>query len=187
MSKGVSEKFDEHERDTARREYPKEIVDGSKRTTKMSKFVDPGEIRTESGTRPAVTRDLIEKMRALPHHSGSPEDAHSRPTIELTKFTVTFDENGQPIGAIPTPSTGVPTTTLSTSALEVPPPMTLAPPLVTPLSSRVSAVDTAPAIAPVRGRSRIAMWVLGVILVGVVLMVSAAGVGFLFGRRSLHR
>ena len=176
MTKGVSEKFDEHERDTARRDYPQEVVDGTKRTTKMAK-ANLSELRTESGTRPAITRDLIEKMRGvLPHHSGaSAEDAHSRPTIELTTFKVMLDEQGLPTAVAQ--GSSLPTLTPSEPVVLVTPP---------PISATALApsTDSIVTTSTRRERSPIAIWVIGVVLVGLVLMVSAAGaVGFFFGRR----
>jgi len=37
VGKGISETFDEHEQDTARRAYEKEMMEGAKRTAKISK------------------------------------------------------------------------------------------------------------------------------------------------------
>jgi hypothetical protein len=184
VTKGVSEKFDEHERDTARRDVPQEIVDGSKRTTQLGKF-QLDEIRTESGTRPALTRDLIEKMRSLPHHrTASVEDLHSRPTIELTTVKLTVDEQGQPNGVDPSSLPTAPPP--PAMELNTPPPIvTPAPalaPMLTPFPARVSSEPQLDIVA--KKKTPIAAWVVGVILAGLVLMIAAAGaVGFFFGRR----
>ena len=180
MTKGVSEKFDEHERDTARREYPREIVEGTKRTAKIAK-VDLNELRTESGTRPAITRDLIEKIRdALPHHAlVSSEDAHSRPTIELTTVTLTVDDQGQPLGVDPSTLPTAPPPSEATTATPFPTQVATPTAIVSPSSSSSISNEKAPA------RSPIATWVVGMIVVGIALMLSAAGaVGFFFGRRT---
>jgi hypothetical protein len=160
--------FDEHEVDTARRAYPQEIVEGTKRTTKMAR-VDSADLRTASGTRAVLTPDVIErhvraKMGGSLSSAIEEEDAHSRPTIEAG--FVHARPQSQESGWAPSP--------LEPFAPATP-------------SSR----PTPPSAAvPVRSseRSPVAGWVIAVVLLGLVLMVSAAGtVGFFLGRRSVHR
>jgi hypothetical protein len=176
VNKGVSETFDEHEHDTARRAYPQEMVDGSKRTTKMAKL-DLNELRTESGTRPVITHDAIErhvreKMEGalVDRSSGVTEDPHSRPTIEAGM-----------LGAIPASHTNE----WASTPAQFEPPASFEP------MGRISASRPTPLSAtmsmPSPERS-IAGWVVAVILIGLVFMLSAAGVvGFVLGRRSAHR
>ncbi len=165
-----SDKFDEHERDTAQRAYPREIVEGTKRTTKMPKL-DLAALRTESGTRPALSHDAIErhvreKMEdafADVHRSSDIEvDPHSRPTI----------------------AAGIPAT--------VPPkrdgewsPDSLAASTPRPFEPAADAPRATPlAVASSRAPS-IPGWAVGFIVLGLVFLVSAAGtVGFILGRRS---
>ena len=174
MTKGVSEKFDEHEHDTARRDYPKEVVDGSRRTVKMA-ALDPSSFRTESGTRAVLTPDAIERhlhqrmadaLADVERTSGI-EDPHSRPTIEAGI-----------LGAIPAPSdVACPAPAIS---------MPAAAPLALPSDPLTPASRPTPlsAVAPPRSSS-IGGWVVAVMIFGVLFMVSAAGaVGFFLGRRS---
>ncbi|MDF2695202.1 MAG: hypothetical protein K0S65_3585 [Labilithrix sp.] len=166
MNKGVSETFDEHEHDTAPRAYPQEVLDGTKRTTKMARL-DLNELRTGSGTRPVLTHDAIErhvreKMEdalapRTSHVTSIVEDPHSRPTIEAGMAGI-FD---------PIPVTHA--TDWTSSSTEAP----------------TEPVAPASASRPVKS---ISGWVVAVILFGLVLMLSAAGsVGFVLGRRSMNR
>lgn len=139
----VGEQFDEHERDTARRDYPPELVGEASRRT----LVDGGEIRTSSGTRPAITRDLVD--RHLLERAAAPvppdADVFSRPTVA-----------------------GMPIVTLPPSVQPSPP------------------AAEAPAPAPTPQGNPIATWVVGVVLLALIVLVSAAGtVGFFLGRRSM--
>jgi hypothetical protein len=158
VTKGISEKFDEHEHDTAPKAYPREILEGTKRTTKMAK-VDLAELRTESGTRPILTPDLIERHVRENERAKQPSDAalapfedpHSRPTIERG-FIDLPPESHHPAPA---------------------PPQTAEPPKM-----------IAAASAPVMNIG----WIVSAIVVAVVFLVSAAGsVGYVLGRRSVHR
>jgi hypothetical protein len=182
VSKGVSEKFDEQEHDTARRDYPEEIVDGSRRTMKMS-AIDLDGLRTQSGTRPALGPEAIDRhVRdrmdvAFAAHlptSGFEEDAHSRPTIEAGV-----------LGAIPGSHDAAFVVSSAIGATAVPPRDPFAPPSrPTPLS----AVFSEPYALEPRRSSSIAGWVVAAVIVGVLMMVSAAGaVGFVLGRRSAGR
>ncbi len=167
------DKFDEHERDTARRAYPKEIVDGIKRTTKMPKL-DLAKLQTESGTRPALTHDAIERhvreqmadaLAEVEHASGGEIDPHSRPTI----------------------AAGIPDTVPPKREGEWPPDSLAA---STPLPRESGSVPRPAALATASSApdaSPIPAWVVGVILAGLFLIVSAAGtVGFFLGRRSVR-
>ena len=165
--------FDEHERDTAQRAYPKEIVDGTKRTTKMSKL-DLAALRTESGTRPALTHDAIERhvrarmedaLAEVERVSGIEVDPHSRPTI-AAGFSQTMP--AKPPGEW-SPDALAASTTL---------------PLETPPMSRPTPLSTSVSL-PMPERSPIPGRVVGFILFGLLFLVSAAGgVGFFLGRRS---
>lgn len=183
MTKGVSEKFDEHEHDTARRDYPKEVVDGSRRTVKMA-ALDPSSFRTESGTRAVLTPDAIERhlhqrmadALADAERTSGVEDPHSRPTIEAGI-----------LGPIPAQSD----VTFPASSVSMP---AAAPPASDPLApasrpTPLSAVAGPEVRTPERQRSSsIAGWVVAVMIFGVLFMVSAAGaVGFFLGRRSAGR
>ena len=168
-----SESFDEHERDTARRAYPKEIVDGIKRTTKMPKL-DLAALRTESGTRPALTHEAIEQhvreqmegaLAEVERTSGVEVDPHSRPTVAAGILeTVPPRREGE----------WSPHSLAASTPLPIEAPASIARP--TPLS--LDATE----------RSPIPGWVVGVILGGLFLLVSAAGtVGFFLGRHSARR
>lgn len=189
MGDGVSDKFDEHEHDTARRAYPQEIVEGSRRTTKMARL-DLDALRTESGTRPALTHDAIERHvrekieDALTDagRAGGEVDPHSRPTIEAGVF-----------GAMPAAhATDWSAATSAVSATH-PAAAALGPAAGGPASaggaalgpaSRPTPLAASLSVAPAR-RAPIAGWVVAFVLLGIVLMVSAAGaVGFALGRRS---
>jgi hypothetical protein len=204
VKRGVSETFDEHEQDTARRAYPKEVVDSAKRTTEIAKFDLARALQTESGTRPAVSKDGLERrarelqmqreMReAIDRHvrenidvafspvrgdASSDEDPHSRPTIEAGVFHAL-------VPVRETESSGRASMTqplAEATALRSETP---------PTEARVSAVNSiapsapravAEAVAPLPRR-----WTIALALF-VVLLVSAAGAaGFVFGRRSVHR
>ena len=162
-----SESFDEHERDTARRAYPKEIVDGIKRTTKMPKL-DLAALRTESGTRPALSHEAIEQ-----HVREKMEDA-------LAEVERTSDVEGDPHSR-PTVAAGIPET--------VPPkregewaPASLAASTPLPIEAPRSIARPTHESAPIAG------WVVAVILGGLFLIVSgAATAGFFLGRRSASR
>ncbi|MBN9167053.1 MAG: hypothetical protein J0I07_39340 [Myxococcales bacterium] len=187
MTKGVSEKFDEHEHDTARRDYPKEVVDGSRRTVKMA-ALDPSSFRTESGTRAVLTPDAIERhlqqrmadaLADVDRTSGI-EDPHSRPTIEAGILGAI---HAQPDIDFPAPSASLPAAPPVGAALPSDLLATASRP--TPLSA-----VAAPAVrAPEQQRSSsIAGWLVAVMIFGVLFMVSAAGaVGFALGRRSAGR
>jgi hypothetical protein len=56
--------FDEHERDTAQRAYPQEIVERSDphATTRIARFELEKVLEKASGTRPAVTSEEIERL-----------------------------------------------------------------------------------------------------------------------------
>ncbi len=187
MTKGVSEKFDEHEHDTARRDYPKEVVDGSRRTVKMA-ALDPSSFRTESGTRAVLTPDAIERhlqqrmvdaLADVERTSGI-EDPHSRPTIEagvLGAIAAPQDIDS------PAPAVSLPAAPPLAAALPNDPLAPASRP--TPLSA-----VAAPAVhAPEQQRSSsLAGWIVAVMIFGVLFMVSAAGaVGFVLGRRSAGR
>lgn len=175
-----SDSFDEHERDTAKRAYPKEIVDGIKRTTKMPKL-DLAALRTESGTRPALSHDAIERhvrermenALAVVEGAGAVDlDPHARPTIAA----------GIPDSVAPkndgewSPQTLAAATPLPMEALRDAGPASRP----TPFSASVS--------LPTPERSPIPAWVVAVILSGLCLLVSAAGaVGFFLGRQSSRR
>lgn len=175
-----SDSFDEHERDTAKRAYPKEIVDGIKRTTKMPKF-DLAALRTESGTRPALSHDAIERHvrermeNALAEVEGAGAidlDPHARPTIAA----------GIP-DSVPPKNDGEwsPRMLAASTPLPIEAPHHAGPiSRPTPLSATVSLTGTE--------RSPIPGWVVAVILSGVCLLLSAAGaVGFFLGRQSTRR
>lgn len=210
MSKGVSDKFDEHEHDTARRAYPQEVVDGSRRTTRMAPL-DLDALRTESGTRPALTHDAIERhvrekiddaLTDAEHASGQ-VDAHSRPTIEAGVFGAmpaaqATDWSAALSAAMP-PGAAVSTTHLAAALGPLPASESLpgsGPSSSGPSSwngvalgpvSRPTPLAAAPSDAPAR-RAPIAGWVVAVALLGIVLMVSAAGAaGFALGRRTSVR
>ena len=85
MSKGISERFDEHERDTAPRGYPRPLED-TKKTTKMPAVDVDAMLRTESGTRAVVTPDAIEQHLRGRLDGGFTEDPHARPTIDVGIF-----------------------------------------------------------------------------------------------------
>ena len=182
MSKGVSETFDEHEQDTARRAYPSEIVDGTKRTAKMPSF-DLNQLRSESGTRPALTHDAIERhiqekmenaLAEVERTSDTAEvDPHSRPTVDAGVF-----------GAMPQKNEGE----WSPDSLAA----STAPGPLEPANLREPEARTGPLAAPVAMTSSIhasvPAWVVGFIVFGLVFLVSAAGsVGYVLGRRSLTR
>ncbi|MBX3207410.1 MAG: hypothetical protein KF764_20345 [Labilithrix sp.] len=186
----MSEKFDEHEHDTARRAYPQEIVDGTKRTTKMARL-DLDGLRTESGTRPALTHDAIERhvrekiddaLAGVEREDDSAADPHSRPTIEAGVF-----------GAMPTNpeaaawlATGAVIAAAPASAPALTPPASASPASLGP-ASRPTPLASSSSIAPPR-RAPIAGWVVAFVLLGLVMMVSAAGAaGFVLGRRSATR
>lgn len=183
MSKDVSERFDEHECDTARRGYPKEVVEGTRRTLKMAR-VDPSSFPIESGTHATISRDSIEqhvreKMLdglANAQRSGE-EDPHTRPTIEAGM-------------AVSTPSGEIVVSPVPPGPWTLPP--VTSTPLVTELapsagssSSHLDAFSQAAATATA-GRS-IPRWLVGVLVFGLLVLVSAAGTaGFFLGRRSAH-
>ena len=170
-----SETFDEHERDTARRAYPKEIVEGIKRTTKMPKL-DLAALRTESGTRPALSHEAIEQQVREKMEDGLAEvertsdvevDPHSRPTVAAgIPETVLPRREGE----------WSPASLAASTPLPIEAPRSIARP--TPVSLSANAPE----------RSPIAGWVVGVILGGLFLLVSAAGtVGFFLGREYERR
>jgi len=167
------DKFDEHERDTARRAYPKEIVDGIKRTTKMPRL-DLAKLQTESGTRPALSHDAIER-HVREHMEGALADVEQTSTVEI-------DPHARPTIAAGIPETVPPKRDgeWSPDSLAASTPLPLEPGSLsrpTPLASAVSLPGTE--------RSPIPGWVVGIILAGLVLIVSAAGtVGFFLGRRT---
>jgi hypothetical protein len=86
VAKGISERFDEEERDTARRDYSRDVLDQAKKTA-HHRIVKLEEPRTESGTRAAITRSAIaahlgQKENALVDlaHEDDAED-EARPTV----------------------------------------------------------------------------------------------------------
>jgi hypothetical protein len=176
VKKGVSETFDEHEQDTARRAYSRELVEGAKRTTQMQKFDPEAALRTESGTRPALNPDAIERhvrermedaISAVERVSGTEADPHSRPTIEAGVFKAIQADND---GAEWSP-----------------------PPMAAPSAAALSAITPVPVPAPpvphasVRPAS-VPAWAIAVAVSGVLFLISAAGtVGFFLGRRTAHR
>lgn len=182
MSKGVSETFDEHEQDTAQRGYPKQLVERATRTTKMNKVDLERLVRTESGTRPAVSPDDIdrhvrERMEGAlsdePRRATMPipipapaaeDDAHSRPTIEASIF--------KPVASTDTATTA--------------PPPALAPTASTPpLSRETPAAMVAPVARPNEKASHVSVprWLFTLLIVGSVALAAAAGaLGFVAGR-----
>ncbi len=97
---GVAETFGEHESDTAPRGYPREMVEGTKRTARMPRLELEAILASRSGTRPVTTGDEIaEHMRARLSSIATPlveltpqpvpveePDPHSRPTIAESLF-----------------------------------------------------------------------------------------------------
>ena len=188
--------FDEHERDTAQRAYPKEIVDSARTgqsgaadgpprpirrphdhaTTKMPKFELEAVLRKESGTRPAVTTQEIERFM----QRGAPpvaEDPHVRPTMTAVPRSIL--EAGE-AGEAPLADAGASTT----QPLVVPTPA--------PFSheSAISLAPPAPHSPPSMAapESRLPRWVVPLVAAGVLVLVSVAfASGFLLGRLSMLR
>jgi hypothetical protein len=69
VTKGISERFDEEEHDTARRDYSRDVLDLAKRTA-HHRIVKLEEPRTESGTRAIVPRS--ETAAHAPDDEGEP-------------------------------------------------------------------------------------------------------------------
>jgi hypothetical protein len=84
VAKGISERFDEEERDTTRRDYSRDVLDQAKKTA-HHRIVKLEEPRTESGTRAAISRSAIAahvESKALVDLAPSPEDEdEARPTV----------------------------------------------------------------------------------------------------------
>jgi hypothetical protein len=194
VKKGVSETFDEHEQDTARRAYTKELVEGASRTAQMPKL-DLDALRAGSGTRPAVGPDAIERhMRErMDRELGPPPqnenavgpssegngsidiepDPHSRPTIEACAFATALSSGAIPLSSPPPRVSGV-----IPSA-----PNAIASPYATSTPSAIAFAPVTP--EPVARLTPVAKWAVAAAIVGVVFLVSAAStVGFFLGRRS---
>ncbi len=168
MSKGVSETFEENEQDTAKRGVPRELVERATRTTKM-KSVDLEElVRTQSGTRPAVTASDIENHVRSHIESGLVEpDPHSRPTIEAVAFHKTHVHEPAAIERT------LPVVASVASASHETPSEINAPSVVSPSS---------------RAHVSIPRWVLTMMIVGTMILIAAAGAfGFMAGRFTLYR
>ncbi len=187
MSKGISETFDEHESDTARRGYPKEIVERATRTTKMRSVDLEQLVRSESGTRPVVSADDIERhvrermegafqgtegpqrMTVPIPPSGTDEDPHSRPTMELGVFGAVAAESS-PAATLAEPEGSARGRGADTLAL----------------TSRETPVSYAHA-TPSKERRHVSVprWLLTVMILGAMTLIAAAGaVGFAAGRLS---
>jgi hypothetical protein len=104
VSKGVSETFDEHEQDTARRSYSKEIVDSARRTATMP-AVNLQNVRRESGTQAAVTGREVEATEAA-------IDRHVRERMEQALGPNPVESRLGPPTPYP-PTTAPPTISLS--------------------------------------------------------------------------
>ncbi len=178
--------FDEHERDTAQRAYPKEIVDSSRgeeessripprkydaqATTKMARVDLDTILRKESGTRPAVTREDIE--RAM-QRGVALEDPHARATVTAVPRSVMEAAEPPPAVAVellqPTP----------TPLREATPPG-----VELPIAVRAYALVEEPRpVSP-----RLPRWVVPLVALAVGIVVSLAfASGFILGRVSaLH-
>jgi hypothetical protein len=184
MNKGVSETFEEHEQDTAKRGVPKDLVERAMRTTKMKQVDLEQLVRTASGTRPVVTDDAIEQhvrsqlqnahdpasalaeTSATMPISSSDEDPHARPTIEAVAFHKTHVQAParEPVAVAPSPtSREAPSREMTSARAMRRPPASM---------THVS----------------IPRWLLTAMILGTMMLVAAAGAfGFAAGRFTLHR
>lgn len=169
MKPGISEKFDDEEHDTSPRDYPEAMLQQSKRTMRMTPF-DLDALRTESGTRPMVSREEIEqhvrgKIDAALATSGDPaplsrdagtgtaEDPHARLTVEMSATA--------------------------------PPPPGYQPSLDVPFEAKpVEPLDRAPAVAEPLAAARPGIPAWAVALACAVVALVAGSIGFVLGRMS---
>lgn len=196
MSKGISETFDDHEQDTAKRGVSQEIVERARRTTKMQK-VDLDAIRTESGTRLIVPPSEIEQHARSRTQSASPPDEdtaretmpgaspwepdpHSRPTIEAVAFHAThvrtslIDPPGLSVASSPEATAPLASSFTSPAVSEQPTP------------ALPSSGEAHPTPSP-STHMTIPRRLLAAIVIGTMFLIAAAGAfGFALGRRP-HR
>jgi len=201
VGKGVSEKFDENEADTARRAYSREIVERAKRTARMEKVDLERMLRTESGTRPAIGRELIAQHERESNvvSTSAGEGSLWEPAALERHVRAQMQNALEPSSSVPTPLIPAPAAVPdidphSRPTIEAFRPIPLDPELVAP-SSQEAAAESAlaePAPAPVpapverRGYVSIPRWLLTVgILLVVMLVVAAGAVGFVLGRGSV--
>jgi hypothetical protein len=103
VAKGISERFDQEEQDTARRDYSRDVLDQAKKTA-HHRIVKLEEPRTASGTRAIISHNEI--AAHLREGIGEPEDedpdGNARPTVAAGVERLQLPLGGIPDGdAIP--------------------------------------------------------------------------------------
>jgi hypothetical protein len=107
--KKATDKFSVHEADTAKREYPPQLLDPS-RTAKISKADLDTVLRTESGTRKAIDREEIQR------HLERTLDEHARPTIDVFAAIPKMPEPAPLPAPDPPPTAVVPELSISSTS-----------------------------------------------------------------------
>lgn len=194
MGKGVSEKFDENEADTARRAYSREIVERSKRTAKMERFDLETMLRTESGTRPAIGREMIAQHERESNvtSTGAVDGSLWEPAAlerhVRERIKDALEPSRAPTPLIPAPAPVPDVDPHSRPTIEAFRPIPLDPELAAPAPAPEEKAPAEPAPAPAerRGYVSVPRWLLTlVLLTSVMLVLAAGGAGFVLGRRSL--
>ena len=196
MKKGA-EAFPEHEADTAQRAYPALAdaaehrehgdPDPGKRTTKMAAFDLDNILRTESGTRPAISPDMIEE-RAREKLAASDPLSRVVPNVEKGPFHPIADVEVQQ-ESLATPAMAFPITALPELAKPTTPPA-ITPSPVASLAPRSAPEPPRTSLAPPYSthafRPTVTMsrgaFVFGVLLV-LVLIGSVGVIGYELGLR----
>lgn len=199
--------FDEHERDTAKRNYPTAAgplggaplgggVSGASATRRFPKAELEQVLRNESGTQRAVSRDEIDRFarerlaeRAAGDARGDDAfDPHSRPTVDAVPPFLVTREEARPSHVAPHVATLVSPEAFPSRLREVrgspdPTPSSgaaFAPVSLTPFPSPVDS-RVAPRPAPRR------LWVVPLTIATVIVLAAAwTSIGFVLGRLTAH-
>lgn len=205
MKKGAEASFPEHEADTAQRAYPALAdaehrehgdPDPGKRTTKMAAFDLDNILRTESGTRPAISPDMIEERAREKLAASDPlsrlagEFGHQDlvPNVEKGPFHPIAGVEVQQ-ESLATPAMAFPITALPELAKPTTPP-TVTPSPITSLAPRSAPEPPRASLAPPYSahafRPTVTMsrgaFVFGVLLV-LMLIGSVGVIGYELGLR----
>jgi hypothetical protein len=160
VAKGISERFDEEEQDTARRDYSRDVLDQAKKTAhhRVVKLEEP---RTSSGTRAIISRSAIEAhLNRLPNVADD-ADADARPTVAAGVERLQL-----PLGGIP-----------DSDAIPI---------ITDPPDDPASASVVEPAASVVEPAAS-ARPIYALLVVALALFAAAlGGVGFILGRMSIH-